>query len=678
MATEATAGRSWASVAASPLAVATVLVAGLVVHAALARQIASPWIMVDELVYSDLARSFAQGGGLAIRGHHTWVYGLLYPVLIAPAWLAHSVARAYDLARIINALLVTLAGVPLYHWARRLVSPGYALLALGLFLLLPAQLYAGTLMTENAFLPVFLLTSFAIALALERPTLLRQGLVLGAIVVACSIRIQGLVLVLILVTAIAVMGRDRLRAFWPTFAALGGAALLYLVVNAARGEPLSQVLGAYRPVASTHYSVWGAFLWVVRHYAELGLSVALLPVFALLVLLTMTRSATVAERAFLAVAGSSFFWLPLQSGIFASRFAHRVEERTMIYAQPLLLLALVLWLARGLPRPRFVEPLAAAVPVLLLLTLPLPRLLGHDALSDTFGLVPLLALRSQSGMGAVYTLVWGGSALFIGLFTLPRQLARVLVPGAVALALTGSTATVQRQIVHESRAVRAAEQAGPVPSWVDQAVGRNAHAAFLFTPQLDAQAVWQTEFWNRSVRRVVAVGDDEPGGLPRVSARVDRRTGELRGASGGYIVAPSTYTLAGRFVGSNGVWRIDRASTPPRLETVIDGVDPDGWMGGSASYTVYAGSGRAPARVSILLSRRAWGGPDVPGHVRVSVGGAVRRGVIHSSGVLRFVLPAPAPPFRVNVTIRPTFSPHDFGFADQRQLGARPLFRLLP
>src|SRR6266699_3026923 len=156
--------------------------------------------MIDELVYSDLARSVARGGGLAIRGEHTRAYGLLYPILIAPAWLAHSMARTYELAKAINALLVTLAGVPFYLWARRLVTPGYALVALGLFLLLPAQLYAGTLMTENAFLPAFLLAALAFASALEHPTPARQALALGAIVLASAIRIQGLVLVLILLT----------------------------------------------------------------------------------------------------------------------------------------------------------------------------------------------------------------------------------------------------------------------------------------------------------------------------------------------------------------------------------------------------------------------------------------------------------------------------------------------
>jgi hypothetical protein len=679
LATEATRAESRTGLLASPVTVATVLFLALAVYTALAKQIASPWILIDELVYSDLARSVARGSGLAIRGHQTWAYGALYPILIAPAWLAHSTDRAYELARVINALLVTLAAIPYYLLARRMVSPGYALLALGLFLLLPAHLYAGTLMTENAFLPAFMVAALLFGLVLERPTPGRQALALGAIVLASGIRIQGLVLVPILLTAILAMwSRERARRFWPTFATFAGAAALYAVLNAVRGKPLSQLLGAYRPVANAHYSVADAATWVLRHFAELGLSVVLLPVFALLVLFGLRASLPLAEQAFLAVAGASFLWLPVQSGIFASRFAHRVEERTMLYAQPLLLLALVLWLARELPRPRRLTVIAVAVPTALLLVLPLTRLLGHDALSDTFGLVPLLALRIRSGMGPVYALVWGGAAVAIGAFLLPRNLARVVVPAAMAVGLAVSTAVVQRQLVDESRAVKAAEMAGQDAAWIDRVVGRDAPVAFLFTPQLDAQALWQTEFWNRSVGRVLALDPGEPGGLPRTPVRLDRRTGRLGRAGGDYIVAPKTYVVAGAPIAENGPWRLYRAGSPLRLDSVVQGVAPDGWMGRSATYMVYAGPGRGPSRLRVLLSRKAWGGPDVPGHVRVALGPVVRTGVIHSSQVLRFTLPAPARPFRVRVTIRPTFSPHDFGLPDQRQLGARPVFRLLP
>ena len=40
--------------------------------------------MVDELIYSELAKSFADGGHFLVRGEHTAAYGFVYPALIAP------------------------------------------------------------------------------------------------------------------------------------------------------------------------------------------------------------------------------------------------------------------------------------------------------------------------------------------------------------------------------------------------------------------------------------------------------------------------------------------------------------------------------------------------------------------------------------------------------------------
>ena len=53
-----------------------VWVGGLVVVSAgiryaLARRIVAPWIMVDELVYSELAKSFADTGHFLLRGEST-------------------------------------------------------------------------------------------------------------------------------------------------------------------------------------------------------------------------------------------------------------------------------------------------------------------------------------------------------------------------------------------------------------------------------------------------------------------------------------------------------------------------------------------------------------------------------------------------------------------------------
>ncbi len=53
----------------------------------LARRIVAPWIMVDELIYSELAKSFAANGHfLRARRVASTGYGFVYPMLIAPAW----------------------------------------------------------------------------------------------------------------------------------------------------------------------------------------------------------------------------------------------------------------------------------------------------------------------------------------------------------------------------------------------------------------------------------------------------------------------------------------------------------------------------------------------------------------------------------------------------------------
>src|SRR5438067_2308936 len=81
-----------------------------------------PWIMGDELQYSDIAKSFAANGTFRVRDQPTSIFSL-YPVLISPAWWASSMHTTYGLAKSINVLLMTSTAVPFYLWARRLVAP---------------------------------------------------------------------------------------------------------------------------------------------------------------------------------------------------------------------------------------------------------------------------------------------------------------------------------------------------------------------------------------------------------------------------------------------------------------------------------------------------------------------------------------------------------------------------
>ena len=84
----------------------------VVVQLALGLRVVSPWIMVDELVYSDMARSFAAHGHFLIRGVHG-NYGFVYPLLLSPAYaLFGSMHDVYQWARVIDALVMSLGGRP--------------------------------------------------------------------------------------------------------------------------------------------------------------------------------------------------------------------------------------------------------------------------------------------------------------------------------------------------------------------------------------------------------------------------------------------------------------------------------------------------------------------------------------------------------------------------------------
>ena len=81
--------------------------------------------MVDEIVYSELAKNVAAHGQFLVRGVPSHGYGFVYPVLIAPAWrLFASIPDAYTAAKAINAVLMSLAAIPAYFLARRRAAGG--------------------------------------------------------------------------------------------------------------------------------------------------------------------------------------------------------------------------------------------------------------------------------------------------------------------------------------------------------------------------------------------------------------------------------------------------------------------------------------------------------------------------------------------------------------------------
>jgi hypothetical protein len=705
------------SSAAAPVALVVMMVASVLVRVWLARAVKTPWILVDEFLYSEQAKSFAASADYSIRDAPSSVVSYIYPALISPAWWAGSMRTTYGLAKGINAVLMTLAAIPVYFWGIRLAPRRYVLAAVGLTLLLPSFFYTGELMTENAFFPVFVTGAFAIALALERPTLLRQGLVLLALLVSVAIRFQGLVLFAVLPTALLLkllfdllgrggeprgrIVRNVLLPFWPTAVALAAIGGAYAVHKHQQGLSLTSGLGSYQVVASGSYPFHAAARWTLYHFAELPLAFGYIPACAFLVLLGLALvragSFSRAERSFLAVTAAATIWVVPEVGVFASRYSFRIEERNMFVLGPLFLLALALWLARGAPRPLLITLVAVAIPADLLVTVPLVSLINQSIFSDTFAFIPLLRLSQHFSGGVPFVkklLIAGGVAGGLLFAFTPRRFVAPVLVGSVAVFLVLTSYSVHGAIRDYSRALAGGTGVLGDPTWVDdRANGRDVGTLYGTSSDTfaEGEALWETEFWNRRLTRVYTVGPREPVAFAETPVTVDPASGRLV-ASGSdasvqkelaatrELLTSAGTNLAGRLNAVRAPFALYALRSPPRVATAISGVYADGWMGADASYTRYVPpTPRGPWQVDVTLSRRNWFATKAPGRARIEIVKGPRvvsssRGLIHAGRDRRFVLDVPRAPFQVRVHIEPTFSPSQFGRPDTRQLGAQVSF----
>ena len=120
-----------------------------------------------------------------------------------------------------------------------------------------------------------------------------------------------------------------------------------------------------------------------------------------------------------------------------------------------------------------------------------------------------------------------------------------------------------------------AQGVGTSRSWIDRAVGRDAHVAVLW-PGGNELAVWENEFWNRSVDRVYELGAKLPGDMPATTTSVDRATGVLRGVDARYVLAPTSVQLVGTRIAGDPAKQLVlyRVAQPVRIATRVVGLYP--------------------------------------------------------------------------------------------------------
>jgi hypothetical protein len=634
---------------------------------ALAQRMVAPWIMVDELVYSELAKSFAAGGEFLVRGEETGAYGFVYPILIAPAWrLFAAVPDAYTAAQAINSVAMSLTAVPAYALARRVLAPPLALAAALLAISIPSLVYAGTLMTENAFYPLFLCVALVLTRVLERPTARNQLGLLALCVLAYATRAQALALFPAVLTAPLAFGAraaaSRFRVLYGTVAGFLAAVLL---VQAVRGRSPLDLLGAYETTGHQDYSVTEIAKWLLWHVAELDLYLAVAPVAAFVLLVLAWPRLAHAERAFLAASSALVVWFVLEVAAFASiPTVERIEERNLFYVAPLFLIALLLWVQRGAPRPRVAAPVVALGLALLIAAIPFARFIGVQATADTLALLPWWNLQEHVITLGQVRLVATLSALSVAVLflTVPRRYA-VALPLVVFVYFAVSARPIESRTSFASRGAIFQGIRSVPADWIDHKVGEDADVAAIWTGKPDVHVIWENEFFNRSVGPVYDVGAAIPGGLPSTSVTVGR-DGYLRDEDGELI--RHRYVLVDGSLDVNGVKRASDAPLginlwelhrPVRSLTQVHGLYPnDTWSGRTVAYRRLECRGGS-VRVTLLADASLFGRAQT-----VRAGGVttrVRPGIPTTMTVLLTGC-------RARFTVSPTKVP---GPQDRRRLG---------
>ncbi|MGZ4352920.1 MAG: hypothetical protein ACXVZ4_05200 [Gaiellaceae bacterium] len=622
-----------------------VVLAGLVVLSAglrfwAASGIPTPWIAPDEMFYALLGRSLWEHGSLNVLGGPTPFYSLVYPALAGLPLSLGSVHAGYTALKAVQAVVMSLAAVPVYLWGCSLMRRGWALAAAAVTLAIPGLGYSGLVMTEVAFYPLLVVTAWATARALAEPTLRRQALLLSAAALLVATRLQALVLVAAVPTAAvveALLARKprRVLRLWPLGVVAAGGAVFLLVRRGAG-------LGGYAAAAGS-YGPADALKFVLYHAAALLLLCGVVPLCAVVLQLVAAarRPEAAPVRAYLAVAVSFSAWIVVEVGVFASEHALRIEERDLLGLAPLLFLGFALWLDRGAPRTYAVAAAVALAAAAVVLSLPYSDYVNEASVPDSF----TFAAVFRAGGDATLLLGVPAAALAAAFALLPRRLLPAV--GGVILAgfVAGSVAASA-----EIRAASTRTQAGRLgddPRWID----RNADGpvTVLFTGG-NFTWVWANLFWNRRIARVGSIeGARVLGPLPQQIVRpgsdgrivLGSRLAVVPAAAAPDGTSIATAALPESDVVALTLWRLGE---PQRLSIQKAGFQPNGDVYSRAFVRAYDCSGSFELT---LLGKTTE-------HVEIRLDGRVVRRVALEAGTsAQVVVPVGRPGTTCLLTIAP-------------------------
>ena len=718
------AGRAWPDrvIAALPLAIVFTWLFFLYVWQSWGH--ITPWLFSDELQTAQLSRAIAATGHPARRGE-PYGFQSLYNYVIAPVWWIHNTHTAYSVLKVVGCFVMTSALFPAYALARLVVAPRYALFAAAGTAAIPALIYSSMLIPEPAayFWSTLCFYLMAKALLTRRPGWVAAAVVATLMAPLVRKQLTMIPFAFLLAAIFLALTGERARQWrsrwtrwdWIGAVVLGaGTLIVFNAAAAAHSHEWLVATGFYRHRMIV-YGLWAA--------GALMIGLGVLPVVVGLAALFRRRGErrTEAERVFTAVFAGGLIGIGWYTAVKASYvstvFSTLVEERNLIYVAPLLFVATAIWLER--PRVRW-WALAASAGLALYLILNTPYKMEFHFYSDAPGLGILQEANRHLGWTphTARLVLLSMLAISVVLVLLPRFLgerrrAAAAVVGVAAVGVLGWTITAQISAASASNSFADAFAANIAPplDWIDKAT-HGKPTLYLGQSIVDSTGFLIMEFWNRSIKDVWSLDGTAPGPGPTLTPDLAGADGRLYPSPKGVIYAMTdpgvdvVGTVVATHDHNNGgsvlKWTLVKIAQPLRLAHAQTGIEPDAWVASpdgvkpaKAAYNQYVTTGKRPGFASVTVSRRGWGGTDVPGLVTVKLGTlvkgkekqpalgkvlAVRRFWIHSREERRFFIPAPRGPFRVEVTVNPTFvqSQLDPRIGDTRHLGAQVGFGWVP
>lgn len=560
-----------------------------------------PRLFPDEYIYTAIARSLAQGHAPSIRGASAHFPALLTPLLAAPLQAIASPVTAFRLTQAENALLMSLAAVPVYLIARRLsLSTCHALLCALFTVAIPDLVFSAYTISDPAAYPLVLAAVAAGLAALERPQRSTQLLFLAFAGLATFDRVQYVVLPVAFFAAAAFLDRrrvlstQRLPLVLCLLPALGG-----LAIGASR------VLGYYSNVTNLHVGM-GVLRWSASSLFLLAFASGMVLVPGALVALARPHGRR--ERAFSALAISLTAAFVFEASLYGANGSARFHERYLFTLLPLVPLAFGLYAKHGYPARRAVLVLAAGL-IAVVARLPLSGYVAglgrvdSPFLNSLYRLQPVMSVASAS----LFVAAVGTAALLLAVLVSRRGGAAIAFAVAIGLLTVASLGAVL-QDAKEAQGVQRELVPNP-PTWVDD---MHAGAVTLVQTQGAQQADAVEElYWNHSITQELLLGKSAlPSDAYEAPQLRTTRDGHIVGVDGAVLFQKWGATV--RFQNAEEVahattWTLWRAQGAPQLSLLEDGRFFDGWLANEGKLTIWpdaTGRVRGTLRFALTLPRR--------------------------------------------------------------------------